>query len=48
MSELVCLNGYQGHVKKVPLTWGYALVFTTYSWLLHQLQLASHDEILTV
>ena len=41
MSELVCMNGYQAHVKKVPLTLGYAVVFATYPWLFNQLQLAS-------
>ena len=34
-----------GNVRKLPETWGYAVVFTGYSGFLHQLQLASHDAV---
>ena len=30
-------------VRKLPVTWGWAVVFARNSGLLHQLQLASHD-----
>ena len=32
-----------GHVRKLPLTWGWAVVFVGYSGFLHYLQLASHE-----
>ena len=31
-----------GHVKKLPVTWGSAVVFAGYSSFLHQFQLAGH------
>ena len=44
-----CLSPLRGfefhprHAKKLPLTWGLAVVYAGYSGFLHQLQLASHD-----
>ena len=32
-----------GHVRKLPVTWGWALVFAGYSGFHHYLQLASHE-----
>ena len=40
------LHGFEsqpGHVGKLPVTWGQAVVFAGYSGFLHYLQLASHE-----
>ena len=40
------LSGFEsrpGHVRKLPVTWGQAVVFAGYSGFLHYLQLASHE-----
>ena len=33
-----------GHARKLPVTWGHAVVFDGYSGFLHQLTLASHEK----
>ena len=42
-SPLPGLESKPGHVRKLPVTWGQAVVFAGYSGFLHHLQLASHD-----
>ena len=40
------LSGFEynpGHIRKLPVTWGYGVVFTKYSCFLHQLKLASRN-----
>ena len=32
-----------GHVKKLPVTWGWTVVFSEYSGFLHYLHLANHE-----
>ena len=45
-SYLSTLSGFEsqsGQVKKLPVTWGQAIVLAWYSGFLHQFQLAGHD-----
>ena len=41
--HLPASGSHPGHVRKLPVAWGKAVVFTGYSGFLHQLQLASHN-----
>ena len=43
LSTLPGFESHPGHVRKLPVTWGKAVVFAGYSSFFHQLQLASHD-----
>ena len=42
LSPLPGFESQPGHVRNLPVTWGYAVVFAEYSGFLHYLQLASH------
>ena len=41
LSALSGFESWQGHVKKLPVTWGSAVVFARHSGFLHHLQLAA-------
>ena len=43
LSPLPWFESQPGHVGKLPVTWGQAVVFVGYSGFLHYLQLASHE-----
>ena len=43
LSPLLGFESRPGHVRKLPVTWGKAVVFAGYSGFLHYLQLASHE-----
>ena len=43
LSPLSAFESFPGHVRKLPVTWGCAVVFAGCSGFPHQLQLASHD-----
>ena len=43
LSPLPGFKSQPGHVGKLPVTWGQAVVFAGYSGFLHYLQLASHE-----
>ena len=43
LSPLPGFESQPGHVGKLPVTWGQAVVFAGYSGFLHYLQLASHE-----
>ena len=43
LSPLPGFKSRPGHVRKLPVTWGWAVVFAGYSGFLHYLQLASHE-----
>ena len=43
LSPLPGFESRPGHVRKLPVTWGWAVVFAGYSGFLHYLQLASHE-----
>ena len=43
LSPLPGLESRPGHVRKLPVTWGWAVIFAGYSGFLHYLQLASHE-----
>ena len=47
LSPLPRLESRPGHVRKLPVTWCWAVVFTGYSGFLHYLQLAS-QELVTI
>ena len=42
LSPLPGFESWPEHVRKLPVTWGEAVVFARYSAFLHQFQLASH------
>ena len=39
----MCVIESLSHVRKLPVTWGEAVIFAEYSGFLHYLQLASHE-----
>ena len=43
LSPLPGFESRPGHVGKLPVNWGLAVVFAGYSSFLHYLQLASHE-----
>ena len=43
LSPLPRFESRPGHVRKLPVTWGKAVVFAGYSGFLHYIQLASHE-----
>ena len=43
LSPLPGFESQPGHVGKLPVTWGQAVVFAGYSGFFHYLQLASHE-----
>ena len=47
MIKIICISEIINvpllHVRKLPVTWGQAVVFAGYSGFLHYLQLASHE-----
>ena len=45
LSQLSRFDPHPGHVRKLPVTWGKAVVFARYSGFLRPLQLASHDSV---
>ena len=42
-AQLSGFESWPGHVRKLPVTWGKAVVFAGYFGFLHYLQLASHE-----
>ena len=47
LSPLPGFEPQSGQVRKLPVTWGKAVVFTKYFGFLHYLQLANHDSWLS-
>ena len=45
LSQLSGFKYHQGYVRKMPVNWGYVVVFSGYSCFLHEVQLSSHDVV---
>ena len=43
LSPLPRFESWPGHVRKLPVTWGKAVVFAGYSGFLHYIQVARHE-----
>ena len=43
LSQLPGFESRPGHVRKLPVTWGYAFVFAGYYVFLHYLRMASYE-----
>ena len=43
LSQLPGFESKSGHVRRLPVTWGYAVAFAEYSGFLRSLQQASHE-----